>query len=384
MQPLKIICFLFDPNIGGPTVRARTVYSLLMQDGYNVRVAFPTGEGSAISFLEEKSINVDKLNIAKPTLPRKIMPFLKYFVTMPLSLYRLVSYLRSSKPDVIHVNGAFDMLPAIAGRLVNVPVVWHLNDTVFGPKFSSVLGMIVRLVATEIVIAAQCLGEYYGISNSNIHVVYAPVDVEKYYKRASPSIKNNIPVLCMIGNWNWIKGQDRFVDVISYLLKRKISVSGLIVGKFLPGQKNFWQPIMEHIERANLAATIKTPGFSSDIPQYLEHCDVFLLTSHSEACPISLLEAMAMGVPAVAFDVGGVTELLGLGDNAAGIPIEPGDTKAMSAAIERLLGDAHLYRMMSLNGQTRARELYSVEICTRRHKEVYSIATKRKSRLRAL
>lgn len=370
---LKIICFLFDPNVGGPTIRARAVYEQMRKDGYDVRIAMPFGEGTAEPYLAEKEIPVDRLPIAKPVLPRKIAAFMKFVFTVPFSLFRLTRYLRAQKPDVIHVNGAFDMLPALAGRLANVPVVWHLNDTVFSRKFSRILGRLVAWIAHVTVIAATRVGEHYGVMDAQPHVIFAPVNV--YQFRNPRSSDRATPMITLTGNWNWIKGQDRFVEVIARLYHAGHHIRAQIVGKFLDSQEAYWKPIVAKIRSDGLEKIIETPGFANDMVKVLEDSDILLLTSHSEASPISLLEAMSMGVPAVCFDVGGVAEMLGSDTNRpAGIVVPEGDTDAMVAAIEQILKDDSLCRKLSVAGRERAVSHFSLETCIEQHIIAYSAA----------
>ena len=178
----------------------------------------------------------------------------------------------------------------------------------------------------------------------------------------------------LIGNWNWIKGQDRLVEVVHRLRQRGMVVEARLIGKFLDSQKAYWRPIMRRIETLKLGGAIETPGFSGDIPGELAGLDILLLTSRSEACPMCVLEAMSVGVPQVVFDVGGVRELLGEGEEAAGIMVPEGDVVAMTDAVERLVKDHVLYRKFALNGQSRARRLFSLETCVKVHEDVYRAA----------
>jgi len=84
--PLSVICFLFDPNVGGPTIRARAVYTRMMAAGHAVRVAFPRGEGGAAGHIAEAGIPVDRLAVDKPVMPTKPLKFLRFALTFPLAL----------------------------------------------------------------------------------------------------------------------------------------------------------------------------------------------------------------------------------------------------------------------------------------------------------
>lgn len=372
---MKIVCFLFDNNTGGPTVRARMVYRQMVAEGDSPRVAFPQ-PGPATAYIEEAEIPADIIGIDKPVLPRKIGPFLRFALRAPINIIRIRRYLRRERPDVVHVNGAYDLFPALAARMSGIPVVWHLNDTVFGPRLSRMLGRMVRSLATVVVTAANRVAEHYGVTGADPIIIHAPVDVDRFAARDPEHLPGPAPKIGLVGNWNWIKGQDRFVDVIAQLRADGRPVEGEMVGRFLDSQTDFWEPIVARIENdPDLDAAIHRRGFVADTPGALRGMDLLLLTSHSEASPICVLEAMSTGVPQVVFDVGGVREMLGEGDEAAGIIVPPGDVAAMTSAVARILDDPALYRRLATNGMQRARAHFSVEACVRRHRRAYDAAT---------
>lgn len=371
VAPLDIICTIFDPNRGGPVIRARSVYERMREQGHQAEIVFPDAEGTAAAYVAEAGLPYTKLKISKPVLPNKPLAFLKYAITLPLAIMRVRSYFRRRRPSVVHVNGAFDFVPALAARLAGVPLVWHLNDTVFPSLPSRMLGRLVLALASEIPVAATRVGEHYGIPASRSTLLPAPVNVERFAARDPGHVPGNSPSIGMVGNWNWIKQQDHFVDVISILRARGLDAHGTIVGGFIPGQEGFFEPILTRIQRDGLSEAITADGFCEDVPSEVASFDISLLTSHSEACPMCVLEAMSVGVPVVAYDVGGAAELLGEGNEAAGIVVPPGDKEAMAKAVQTLLADSELYQRMARNGQSRARQIFALEACVARHIEIY-------------
>ena len=102
--------------------------------------------------------------------------------------------------------------------------------------------------------------------------------------------------------------------------------------------------------------------------------DVFVLPSRVDAFPLVVLEAMILGVPVVAFDVGGVAEQVG----GAGILVPAGDRDGLEAAVRKLVDDPALRKRLGLAGQARVTELYGIEDFDRRVVELIDRTGKRK------
>lgn len=91
-------------------------------------------------------------------------------------------------------------------------------------------------------------------------------------------------------------------------------------------------------------------GFVENVQDYLVNADVFLLSSDYEALPLSVLEAMAAGLPVIATDVGGLRDIVT--DN--GILLPSGDQGGMTNAMKRLYEDPILRHRMGLTSKNYA------------------------------
>ena len=108
---------------------------------------------------------------------------------------------------------------------------------------------------------------------------------------------------------------------------------------------------------SDLTGRVRLVGERRDVPQLLAAADVFVLPSTSEGLPVSVLEAMAAGLPVVASRVGGVPEQVS--DGKTGLLVEPGDPNELAAALHRLTVDPSLRRRLGSAGRARA-ELTSI------------------------
>ena len=108
-------------------------------------------------------------------------------------------------------------------------------------------------------------------------------------------------------------------------------------------------------------------GFDRDIPSFLKQLDIFVLPSRTEGFPLSLLEALAAGLPCIAARVGGVPEMLG---ENGGILVEPNSPEALARAfMEMMRADV---RKMYASRTADISKKYSLRNCMEQYARIYS------------
>ncbi len=123
------------------------------------------------------------------------------------------------------------------------------------------------------------------------------------------------------------------------------------------------------IEGLGLATRVRLLGVRSDVPDLLRASDLFALSSVSEAASITLLEAMACGLPAVVTDVGGNPELVR--DGVDGILVPRKSAEGFTAALNRLLDDPGLREAMGASGAARVRQTFSLASTIEQYARLY-------------
>lgn len=129
-----------------------------------------------------------------------------------------------------------------------------------------------------------------------------------------------------------------------------------------------YRPQVEALLRSSpIAERVRLLGEREDIPDLLAAADLFLLASHKEGLPRAIIEAMMVGLPVVATQVGGVPELVEHG--RTGFLIPPGDPQALAQAVQSLLENPTLARRMGGAGQQKAlREFTLDQMCARTYR----------------
>ena len=373
-NPFKILNIVPDDRFSGPIRRVVDVAYLLNQNyGLETTVCFPQGHGNGPEVAESKGISAIRVPYTKIPHLKDITSLLNWLIRLPKDVRTFCRVIAQTDPDMVHLNSAFFLSPALAAKIMRKPLLWHLNDTMAGRVLSRILGVLVRLLANKVAAAALAVGRHYGLRDNQFEVLYAPVDVTVFTHRNRTKDEPHDGQISMIANWNQVKGLDLFVKVVDELRKLHPEVSFHLAGAKLDSQKQYAARIELLIDQRQVGAHIVRYGFVDNIPDFLYGMDIHILTSISEACPMTVLEGMAAGLPVVATDVGGVREIL-VPDTTekSGLVVPVNDCQAMARAIVYLLEHPGEAKTMGANGRKRAENLFSLTHCAQRHRNLYS------------
>jgi glycosyltransferase involved in cell wall biosynthesis len=291
----------------------------------------------------------------------------------PAGLVELVRLLRRERPDIVHAGSSkAGVLGRLAAVLAGVPVRIF---TVHGWAFAAHSGLSSRLyrfadrAVEPLTTVTICVSEHEreaGLAAGTCaseRTVVIPNAVDVAGAPRSSSAPRGRPLILAVGRLKAPKDFSTLVRALGRLPSD--SFDALIVGDG-PDRPR----LEDEIRALGLAGRVAFAGERRDVPELLAGADVFVLPSRSEGHPVSLLEAMAAGVPVVASRVGGVPEQIA--DGATGLLVEPGDSAALAAALRRLTADPSLRRRLGAAGRLRAERAFDLAAFRRAHLEVYS------------
>jgi glycosyltransferase involved in cell wall biosynthesis len=123
------------------------------------------------------------------------------------------------------------------------------------------------------------------------------------------------------------------------------------------------------VDQVGLAGVFEFPGLVEDVERWYRELDVFVLSSRQEGQPVALLEAMAIGLPCVATDVGAIAATLESGRE--GTVVEPGSPTALAEGILGYLESLPLRAEHGRAARERVRREFSIEAVAARHLDEY-------------
>lgn len=360
-------------------MRVLAVAKYLRNIGVDTLVLYPlTKDKEYEHYLAEARIRFIREELPPLRAASYVRENIRFLLKLWPASKQVMSVIKREHINIVHANGITNIQPVIAGVCMNIPVIWHWNDTLTPKWFGRLIRPLIRMKNVHLVIAAKAIQDKYDLLSLKSQVPVLPAPVNTFGKvneyswnvRKSLGLRQGALLIGFVGQLVKAKGCDDFVKVIGALLNEGYDVHGLMLGGALPSQKKYALDLRAFISEKGLVERIHLLGFRGDVQEILAQVDTFLFPSYSEACPIAVLEAMSVGVPIVSTRVGDVPYM------TEGIDIaltEPGDIEALTAGVKRML-DASSEERSHCKEQMlkRVRSTYSLEKVAEMHEEIYS------------
>ena len=284
--------------------------------------------------------------------------------------------LRGFSPDLVHVNCLPHVRGAAAAAAAGYPVVWHLREILPPGRRRRWFARQLSRHATRIVAVSEAVGTWVrdeGLGSA-LEVVHNGIEVGGGTRDRSSALRGlGIPARddeCVIGLFGQLiphKGVVEFVRAARGALQRAPALRFVIAGG---GPASYRELVARTIGRDGSAARIHLLPPQPDAEELFAAADVVgLATLTPDPFPRSVLEAMAAGLPVVAFRSGGTPEMVE--DGATGFLVDVGDVPALTAAFIRLGDDAELRRSMGHNARRRASARFTLERHVQRMEELF-------------
>jgi glycosyltransferase involved in cell wall biosynthesis len=288
------------------------------------------------------------------------------------ALVELTRLLRRERPDILHASSSkAGVLGRVAAVLAGVPIrIFTAHGWAFTARegLPSALYRWADRLVRPLTTVTVCVAEQQravGLAARTCDAGRTVVIPNGVDAAGAPraELDGRRPVVVAVGR---LKAPKDFVTFVRALVQLpRGSYEAVIVGDGPDRER-----VAEEIRGLGLAEHVRLAGERRDVPALLAAADVFVLSSASEGMPVSVLEAMAAGLPVVASRVGGVPELVLEGET--GLLVEPGEPDELGAALQRLVRDRQLRRRLGAAGRARVEERFDVDAFRRAHVDLYS------------
>jgi len=292
------------------------------------------------------------------------------------SAVRLSRFVREHQIEIVHAHVARDYpLAALAtGRsqaqlVLTRHVLFPLNRV-----HKLTLRRTSRVIAVSQAVAAS-LNTSSIFAPEKIITIHNGIDVDRFAGTAKDSATDRKLRVGMVGHIAPIKGQEDFVRAAAIVRAHRDDVEFIIAGEDKSHSGENRVALEKSVSDLKMDHSIKLIGWVDDVANLLSTLDLFVSPARSEPFGLSIVEAMAAGVPVVAAASEGAREIIEEDQTGRLVPV--GDSEAMATAIGELLNDPTDRKRLANNALVRVQEHFSLDMMVERTVQVYAAALAR-------
>lgn len=319
---------------------------------YDVQFVALGSRGSIASAIESAGCRVTALNARHGIRPALV--------------FRLARYVRDQRIDIVHTHNTKPLLYAgPAARLAGAKAVIHTRHGQrhrSTPRQNLLFKLAARCADRMVCVSedSRRLCRHEGVDPRSTHRIWNGIDPD-HFSFKGPSARG--PAVFV--------GRLSIEKDVATLLK----ATAMIVGTHptfrlqIAGAGSCRTDLSALADSLGLKGHVDFLGNVSDIAELLGRASMFVLPSLTEGLPLTVLEAMACGLPVVATRVGGTPEAVEHG--VSGLLCEPQVPGQLAQAMQRLWNDPALGRKMGLAGRQRVTERFDVRTMVSRYESLY-------------
>jgi glycosyltransferase involved in cell wall biosynthesis len=336
----------------------------LAERGWEVGVVVNTGDGQVVPAVTRVA-TVHPADHARDIAPLRDLA----------SLWRLWRLLRQERPDVVHsVTPKAGLLAMLAGWLASVPTRMHtFTGQVWVTRTGAMRGLLKTMdrllaaCATRVLVDSPSQRDFLAAEGiapaARLHVLgegsICGVDTARFRPdpeargavRRQLGIAETAPVILYLGRLHPDKGLAELGNAFAALLRNQPEAHLVLAGPDEGG--------LALVRAATASPSVHAVGLTREPERFMAAADIFCLPSYREGFGLSLLEAAAAQVPAVATRIYGITDAVV--DGETGLLVAPRDSEGLAAALLRLVQAPQERARMGAAARDRAVRAFSRE-----------------------
>ncbi len=296
------------------------------------------------------------------------------------SFIKLLKIVIENRIDLIHYHDLSTEKWAILLKLMfpKIKLVYTLHDM---HQFFSKPRVFIKnfFVDVHIAISKSVLNYFSKFSVKRISLIYNGIRVKDFSTyRANLNLNTNVLRIINVARiQNSIKGQDILVKALNECKKNNLKFTCDFAGGVYSYDTDSIIHLKELVNNYNLENEVSFLGHQSNIEELLSNYDVFVLPSRSEGFGLVLLEAMAVGLPVIASNIGGPAEIIKHGHN--GLLFERENHVDLSDKIRELYSDRNKLNQISKTGLGFVQQ-FDISTMSEKYYELYKALIKGKGK----
>jgi glycosyltransferase involved in cell wall biosynthesis len=218
----------------------------------------------------------------------------------------------------------------------------------------------------------------FRLKPSRVHTIENGVDLALFgeARRSARAVRDALGlspddiVIGQVANFKKNKNHLFLLKAFDRIARQRSNVKLLFAGRGFDGDReNSEAEIQRFVQENGLGPKVRIVGYRPDVHELLGAVDIFCLVSHREGLPLSLVEAMASGLPVVGTCIDGVRSVVEPDVN--GFLVAPDDVEGLTARLSMLIEDEELRHRMGLASKRIGSTRYSLARCVEQTQQVF-------------
>jgi glycosyltransferase involved in cell wall biosynthesis len=351
---MKIVHAVYSLEVGGAETLVTQLCRLQRARGHDVSVCAYSGLGPLGEMLRDEGVEVYVPGEAHPVK----------------TMWRYYQHFRLLKPDVVHChNPAPTIQAAMSARMAGVRCVVSTRHSLVAPPYDEAEERKYGVMASFCdIIVGICEVTCGNLRNAPFAHTKKIVRVYNGSTPVEPSdftaLNKRGFTLVFVGRVAAVKNLETMIRAVAIAAEKVIGLELWIVGD---------GPVRAELEALTrdlgISKQVRFWGQRLDTAQFFSAADVFVMSSVSEGLPMSLLQAMSVGIPAIVTDVGGMAEVVRLSGGGLLAPV--GDAAKYAQAIVRMAYDPGLREELGAFSRRSYQDEFTLDKMETRYREIY-------------
>lgn len=285
-------------------------------------------------------------------------------------IFKLREQIKLSQPDIINTHLEYINLYTVMASLgLGIPIVHTVHNIKI--QYEWIYRLFLKLFTKKFVAISVKVGNIIqkklNLSPDRIRLIYNGIKLEEYQsikRKEKEKVSQIIAIGRLVPQKDYPNLLKAYKELLFLLSRQSIEPPRLnIVG--VGYLKN---GLLKMAEQLNIVSSVNFLGIRTDIPHLLASSDLYVMASKWEGFSISLIEALASGIPVIATSVGSSNEMIKNNDN--GVLVDSGRSDLLAKAMFKLVMNKELRIRLSKNGFNSAKK-FNINKCAEGYLKLY-------------